>query len=557
MAQKRSTSRATITNRVADFETTTDPNDCRVWAWASIAVDDLSDYVYGTDMESFMAYLDKAPTVTYFHNLAFDGSFIADYLLRNGYRWVADSPGNGEFTSLISNMGKWYSLTVITHAGVRTEFRDSLKKLPLSVAAIAKAFNLEDQKLEIDYHSPRPVGHVLTEQEQAYLRNDVAIVARALRLQFNTGMKKLTVGADALNEFKNVISKKEFTRTFPVLPAEMDHEIRKAYRGGFTYADPRFSKRVQGAGLVFDVNSLYPSVMYDRPIPCGMPKWVEGMPPSDKLFIVSMTFTAKIKPNHIPCIQVKNSFYFNATEYLSEISEPITMSVTSVDLRLWQDQYDINIIAVHGAFVFDSVSGIFQPYIDKWMNVKANSKGGMRQIAKLHLNSLYGKFATNTNVTGKRPVMKDNVITLVTGQPEERNPVYTAAGVFITAYARDVTIRAAQAVYPRFMYADTDSLHLLGADVPSDVLRVHPTDLGAWKHESTFTEGVYIRAKQYVEHLDSGEYSAHVAGLPEPIASQLTIEDVLTSRVFHGKLMPRRVPGGTVLTETTFTLTVD
>ena len=557
MGQKRSRSRVTITNRVADFETTTDPEDCRVWAWASIAVDDLDDYRCGTDIDSFMDYLDDSPTVTYFHNLAFDGTFITDWLLRHDVKWVPDSPGKGEFTTLISNMGKWYSLTYVSEAGTRTEFRDSLKKLPLSVANIAKAFNLEDQKLEIDYNAPRPIGHELTDEEQKYLRNDVAIVAQALRLQFNTGMKKLTVGADALNEFKTVISKQDFVRTFPVLPNAMDNEIRKAYRGGFTYADSRFSKTVQGAGLVFDVNSLYPSVMYDRPIPCGLPKWVDGMPNDDQLFIVTITFTARIKPDHIPCIQVKNSFFFQATEYLKDIPEPITMSVTSVDLRLWQDQYDMHIIAVHGAFVFDSVEGIFAPYIDKWMSVKANSKGGMRQIAKLHLNSLYGKFATNTNVTGKRPILKDNVLSLVTGEPEERNPVYTAAGVFITAYARDVTIRAAQAVYPRFMYADTDSLHLLGTDVPSDVLRVHPSDLGAWKHESTFRRGVYLRAKQYVEELEDGTYSAHVAGLPETIARQLTIEDVLTSRIFHGKLLPRKVPGGTVLTETTFTLKVD
>ncbi len=34
-------------------------------------------------------------------------------------------------------------------------------------------------------------------------------------------------------------------------------ELRKAYSGGFTYADERFKGRIVGEGVVLDVNSLY------------------------------------------------------------------------------------------------------------------------------------------------------------------------------------------------------------------------------------------------------------------------------------------------------------
>ena len=187
------------------------------------------------------------------------------------------------------------------------------------------------------------------------------------------------------------------------------------------------------------------------------------------------------------------------------------------------------------------------------MKIKAENDGGLRAIAKLHLNSLYGKFATNPDITGKHPEYEDGAVKLVLSPEEMRDPVYTPVGVFITAYARDVTIRAAQANYDTFAYADTDSLHLITDTVP-ETLTVHPTDLGAWKHESSFTEGIYLRAKAYGEHLTDGSFSIHIAGLPTKIAETLTLDDLTPGRVFSGKLIPHNVPGGVVLSPVDFTL---
>jgi hypothetical protein len=164
-------------------------------------------------------------------------------------------------------------------------------------------------------------------------------------------------------------------------------------------------------------------------------------------------------------------------------------------------------------------------------------------------------------VTPKIPIMNsDRIVQLVLGDEETRNPVYTPVGVFITAYARDITIRTAQKYYDVFAYADTDSLHLL-TDTDPDGLEVHPTKLGAWKFEGSFSEAIYVRAKCYCEHMSQdskGEpvdyYSTHVAGLPESIASQVTLDDIQDGKVWHGKLSPHRVPGGIVLRSIDFTL---
>jgi hypothetical protein len=545
---------------VADFETTTDPDDCRVWGWGIADIEMPDDVAVGTDIASFIRRVADSDKTIYFHNLKFDGAFIIDYLFRSGYAHTSErNVRRGRFSTLISSMGMFYSIKVHWKNGRETEFRDSLKKLPMSVANVAHAFNQTESKGEIDYETFRPVGHDLTAEEADYIRRDVAIIANAIRVQTDEGMSRLTVGADSLAQFKTMTGKKKFDRLFPVLSADVDAQIRRAYRGGFTYADPRAKGKIVGPGRVFDVNSLYPSVMFDRALPHGVPEPFIGEPghvPGHPLSIIHLTFTAKLKPNHIPCIQIKGSSRFTETEYQTDIKEPVTISCTNIDLALWEEHYDLHVVEFHGGWAFKAATGIFSEYITKWMQVKETTHGGLRVIAKLFLNSLYGKFATNPDVTPKVPIMgDDNIVRLVTGPEETREPVYTAMGAFITAYARDVTIRAAQHHYDDFLYADTDSLHLLGTGVP-DTLDVHPSRLGAWKHEYDFTSAVFARAKCYTELKANGELETHIAGLPDSIASMVRFEHYRTGHTFHGKLMPVRVPGGIVLQPTSFQLQV-
>ena len=546
--------RRSTSNRCADFETTTNPLDCRVWSWGSMAVDDYDDYVIGIGVGAFVTYMLSAPSVTYFHNLAFDGSFILDHILKDGYVWVAKNPGKGQFSTVISNMNKFYSITIVSKEGVKVELRDSLKKIPLPVRDVPNAFNLESSKGDIDYEMERPVGYLPSQEEWDYLYRDIFIMAQAMRIVLASGMKRLTVGADSLAEFKSLHGR-GFERTFPVLSKTVDDDIRLAYRGGIAMPSRKWVRKRVGRGIVIDKNSMYPWVMRTKLLPYGKPWWSEVKDDDADLFILSLTFTAKLKPNHIPCIQIKRSIQFNSQEFLEEVKEPTTVSITSVDLEMWQKQYDLKIWAINGYWNFKGVEGLFNDYIDKWMAVKASSTGGARTIAKLHLNSLSGKFAKNTNVTGKRPVLDDTgTVQYVMCEHEESNPVYTAMGAFITAYARADLISSAQANYDRFLYCDTDSLHLLGDEEPD--LWIHPTELGAWKVEhdgQPFDEAVFLRAKQYCERFGDHD-DVHIAGLPHEIAARVRLEDMLHPRTWDGKLVPKRVPGGTVLATTTFTL---
>ena len=74
----------------ADFETTTEANlkkdGCvRVWLWSLVRCD-LKMKLHGKDMFSFLEQVKLWQCKrVFFYNLRFDGSFIVDWLLRQGY----------------------------------------------------------------------------------------------------------------------------------------------------------------------------------------------------------------------------------------------------------------------------------------------------------------------------------------------------------------------------------------------------------------------------------------------------------------------------------------
>lgn len=549
----------------ADFETTTDPTDCRVWAYGICEIGNPDNFQYGNSIDEFMEWAKKEKKVTtYFHNLKFDGEFILCWLFEHGFKLVVDRRNltDNTFTTLISDKGQFYSMEIcFKRLGKEREsltIYDSLKILPFSVAAIAKGFNLPIRKLEIDYHETREKGHELTQQEIDYLRNDVDIVARALNTLFEQGLTKMTQGSNALYDYKQTVGTKNFNKWFPI--PDYDSDIRQSYKGGFTYLNPKFKELDLSEGIVLDVNSLYPSVMYYQPLPYGEGIFFKGKYKPDKiynLYVQMFTCQFELKPGYIPTIQLKNNLSFIPTQYLeSSDGEDVTLCLTNVDLDLFMEHYDVFNIEYHSGWKFKSTIGLFKDYIDKWNKVKMestlNGNKAMRTLAKLMLNALYGKFALNPSVQSKLPWYDNGVIKYKLGEKETREPIYIPVGTFITAWARYKTISSAQKVYDRFVYADTDSLHLVGTEIP-DMLEIDPVKLGAWKHESTFTRARFIRQKSYIEEID-GVLNITCAGMPDRCYQYVTWDNFHTGATYAGKLGMTHVNGGIVLKDIPFSI---
>ena len=127
-------------------------------------------------------------------------------------------------------------------------------------------------------------------------------------------------------------------------------------------------------------------------------------------------------------------------------------------------------------------------------------------------------------------------------------------GVFITSYARDLTIRTAQKCYDRIIYCDTGSIHLEGTEIPEVIKDViDDNKLGYWQHESTFQRARFIRQKTYIEEID-GKLNVVCAGMPDRIKEKVTWENFHVGFSENGKLLPKQVKGGVVLEDTVFTL---
>lgn len=557
----------------ADFETTTDPNDCRVWATGIHEIGGEGFY-YGNNIEYFFNFAKTKPDSTfYYHNLKFDGVFLIHYLFSNGYKHVLDKKQlkKKTFCTLISDKGQYYSIEIMFGKGEKTTILDSMKLLPFSVEQIAKGFDLDVGKVEVEqefYTRPRKIGHILDEEEVYYLKNDVKVVAQALQILIEQGIDKMTLGSSAMAEYKKLVGGKKFLKWFP--PPVYDGDIRQSYKGGFTYCDPRTQGKDLGEGLVLDVNSLYPSVMYYSPLPYGEGISFDGEYKYDKvynLYVVMITCQFELKENKIPTIQLKNNLSFVPTAYLeSSEGEEVSLCLTSVDLELFFEHYEVYNLEYHGGWKFKSTTGLFKDYIDKWNGIKVQAtidgNESMRTLAKLMLNNIYGKFALNPRVQSKIPFLKDGIVKYRLGDEETREPIYIPVGSFITAYARHKTITSAQKMYDNFAYADTDSLHLYcseGETVEellertSKVLDVDGTQLGAWKLEGFFTRARFVRQKTYTEEID-GKLHITCAGMPKRCYEHVTWDNFKKGTSYAGKLQFTHVKGGVVLLDTQFTL---
>ena len=513
--------------------------------------------------------------------MKFDGEFIIYWLIQNNFEFIEDKKQRKDksFTCLITDTGQFFSIEVyfeIKNKGKKVKkvtFYDSLKIIPFGVSKIAKSFNLPISKLEIDYNAYREVGHTLTQQEIDYIKNDVTIVAMALKKFFDEGLTKMTQASNAMYDYKKIITPKYFKEFYPELSIELDGEIRSSYRGGFTYLNPIYANKVVNEGIVLDVNSLYPSVMYEKPMPFGKPIFFSGRYVEDKtydLYIQRLACSFKVKKNMIPTIQLKGNLSFMPNEYIEDTKgEIVTLTLTSVDLKLFLEHYEpTSPIEWGGGWKFRSITGLFTEYIDKWtarkIQAKKEGNGVQYQLAKLMLNSLYGKFALNPRGRTKRPNVNEEIVEYSDMEEKFRKPIFIPIGSFITSYAREKTIRTSQAIkdysiekYGKdlYIYSDTDSVHtLLPIEECKKFCDIDDYRLGAWKHESTFSKAKFIRQKTYLEIID-GEMKITCAGMPPSIYPKVTFDNFkvgFTSK--GGKLTYKHIKGGVKLVETDFTI---
>ena len=546
----------------------------------------------------------------------------------------ADMPAH-TFIYSISNLGQWYRIIIKISENHFLEIRDSLKLLPFSVDRIGKSFKTKHQKLNMEYDGFRYAGCEITSEEKQYIANDVLVIKEALEIMYQQGHKKLTIGSCCLAEFKTTISATSYSEWFPNLydyplnkevfgADSVGQYVRRSYHGGWCYLARGKEKRIYHNGTTADVNSLYPSMMHSESgnaFPVGLPKfWRGNIIPSEALqfdsyYFIRIRTRFYLKYGMLPFVQIKNDLKYKATEAL-ETSDyydykekkyypqyigidgkvhdaVVTMTMTCTDFQLLREHYDLCDFEILDGCYFKTMIGIFDAYIDKYKKIKLEAKGAVRELAKLFLNNLYGKFASSPDSSFKVAYVKpDKSIGFRTVNENEKEPGYIPIGSAITSYARNFTIRAAQKNYhgPNkrgFIYADTDSIHcdLLPEEIQG--IKVDARNFCCWKLESCWDIGYFVRQKTYIEHIthedcepleeSSYYYSIKCAGMPQkcknlfllsmgeyaPLSDpsfddlkfatqERGIEDFNVGLAIPGKLLPKRIRGGILLVDTMY-----
>lgn len=345
--------------------------------------------------------------------------------------------------------------------------------------------------------------------------------------------------------------------------------IRLSYRGGWCYLVDGKENKLYHNGTTADVNSLYPSMMSSESgnyYPYGLPTFWQGnfIPvaienyPSMYYYFVRIRTEFNIKDGKLPCIQIKHSPYYDSTKWLTTsdifsrvtkdwhntIIDPltgeikttaVTLTLTCTDYKLILEHYDLYNTEILDGCYFSVKKGLFDSYIEKYKKIKMESTGAKRSLAKLFLNNLYGQMATNTDSSFKWATLdEDESVKFINVPQYKKKPGYIPVGSAITSYARNFTIRAAQANYHGvnehgFIYADTDSIH---CDLPADKITgitPHDNAFCCWKLESSWDVALFVRQKTYLEHVVAENlipvqqlkkpkkpyFSVRCAGMPE------------------------------------------
>lgn len=553
----------------ADFETTGETNlekdGCvRVWLWSLVNCNTREEWC-GTTIESFIDEL-KAQKCDYvfFHNLRFDGSFLLNWLVDNG--WIYGT----HYTCIIDKLNVWYE--ILLNLGFACRIWDSAKKYPgCSVQDVAELYGIKGKEEKPNFDIYRPIDYQPTEEEIEYCLQDSRIIAYAIKEDWDNGYKGMTLSSDAFKEVKESIGGyMGWRKHMPKLTKEMDKFCRKSYKGGWVYCNPKYQGKVIEDVNVYDVNSLYPYVMETKPLPIGKP--FPGPPNKGELYIVKFTTEFSLKPKHFPTIQVKHSMHYSETEYIKETVEPLELTLTSVDYELFHKHYEVYYEKDHKYVSFNSKVGLLKPYLEKWTEVKKQAveehKPNKKFIAKRRLNSPYGKTGMRGDRINKIPTKIDKRL-MFDSVAEDIDTVYVPYACFVCAWARYITISTAQQNYDNFLYADTDSVHIKGE--PHGEMWIDSKEIGAWKHEGHFELGKYIRAKTYIHgHFKVHEYELcqnidekcrgyievdeiKCAGMPDRIKERISWDDFYMGAEFYNvekgiyKLQQKQVRGGCIL----------
>lgn len=471
--------------------------------------------------------------VIYFHNLDYDAQNLLQHIVEQDF----EKPFSE--VSVLHN-GSLYSLSFM-YDNCHFELRDSMKIYNQSLAKLGANVGWPKKTEDATYRwIDLETEQDVVQHELYYFKHDIAVLAAIMRKHVEKfpGKLRLTAAGYAEADLKATVKQddeKFNTQHYRALfeakySDEQERYLRHAYYGGFVYANYKLVNQTVKRGLVGDVNSLYPSVMLNRNYPNwdSLQKLTEtGFKQLDlhdyNTFAVVTIKIKKLRLNAdgVPCFPKKSAFGKSREIFSEQDIADDTVILTNFDMYWIMQNYKLEYEYVTGVIARKAINRPFTSFIlkhkaEKERAVQAGNKVD-KMIAKIHLNSTYGKFAQR-KITTKTVLMRNSNGTI--GFTEELDPNANPSdhniliAVFITAFARDVLLSMIEILKHEdkatFYYCDTDSVHF-GYTGELDIIKdderifqeLHipfdPAEFGKWKPEQHMTKARYLGSKRYWE----------------------------------------------------------
>lgn len=509
---------------------------------------------------------DKRRIVLYVHNLEYDFVFLQGYF--ENWKIFATS-----------KRAVLYAFT----SGI--EFRCSYKLTNMSLAKFLESEKTTIQKqsgADFDYHKLRTPDTELTDEELYYGYCDVLGLYQGIHsLMKKTDDNIVTIpmtstGYVRRDCYNAMISNKKNREQFVhcQLNANQYRMCRKAFRGGNTHANRKYSGKILEDLQSFDIASSYPAVLLYNKYPCSPPvkedfskeKELLDVIASGKGFIAEITLKNPKTQAPIPYLAIDHCLcdILNVTNDNGRILNcdgNVTTWITDPDFNIIREQYDYDELIVNKCYTWnlDILPIELRKVISEYFVMKTKLKGVDGQEyyygkAKNKLNGIYGMMVQD-------PVKDDIWVeegywhskpadveeALKTYYKSRNSFLQYQVGIYVTAYARARLQEAINICGDNIVYCDTDSVKFIRNDkiskqildinkrieqlaLQSDVKAIEYTNkgekqvLGLWDEEKPYVRFITYGAKKYayeqVEKDGSIGFHITVAGLNKKLAAE-------------------------------------
>lgn len=510
----------------------------------------------------------KNRIIIYVHNLSYEFQFI-----RKLFKWFK-----------IFSLETRKPVYAITITGI--EFRCSYLLSGYSLERLGNELKTYDVKKlvgNLDYSLIRHSSTKLNDKEINYCINDVKVVTAYIQERIDTDgnisfipltktgyvrkfcrNKSIGSGKNRNRNYSN------FIKTLTLNEYEYI-QLKRAFQGGFTHANPFNVGKVIKDVSSYDFNSSYPSVMISEKFPMSKGESID-IKSSDEFYynlklyncmfdvVFENICSSVFFDNYLSvsrCWGVVNAVINNgrivkADRLYTTITEQDFFIISN--MYKWDEMGIANFIRYKKGYLPTSfIKSILELYKKKTELKNVDGFEYEYSKSKEMLNSAYGMIVTD--------ICRDEIIynddwslekSDIKKQIEKYNKssarfLFYPWGVWVTAYARRNLFTGILACNEDYIYSDTDSIKIINKDRHTDyiaeyneniteklitALNFHglslddasPTNIngitkqmGIWEYEGTYDEFKTLGAKRYLTKSNE-EYKLTVSGLRKDVA---------------------------------------